>query len=213
MNLILASASPRRKELLGQIGLEFRVIPAQGEEVITKQEPGEVVMELAAQKAGAVREMLLREGVKLRSEETASCAEESALYSEKEETLLILGADTVVVHQGRILGKPHDEAEAKAMVSALSGDTHQVYTGVCLLPMDGEGRLFFEKTDVTFYPMTAEEIAAYVATGDPMDKAGAYGIQGICARHIRGIAGDYNNVVGLPVGRVYQELRSILSQG
>ena len=125
---------------------------------------------------------------------------------------LVLGADTVVACDGKILGKPADTEAAVAMLTMLQGRGHEVYTGVTILyEENGERKTltFHEKTIVHFYPMTDAQIREYVATGDPMDKAGAYGIQGFCARYIRGIEGDYNNVVGLPVGRVYQELHGL----
>lgn len=186
MRLILASASPRRRELLQQIQMEFTVLPAKGEEKITKEIPQEVVMELSEQKAREV-----------------------AAFSEvKDEDALVLGADTVVVYQERILGKPKDEEDAFLMLKTLSGKTHEVYTGVTLLhAKTGETDSFFEKTAVTMYPVQEDEIRGYIATGEPMDKAGAYGIQGIGAKFIKCIEGDYNNVVGLPVGRVYQEIK------
>lgn len=200
MQIILASASPRRKELLEQIGAEFTICPAKGEEIITKDLPQEVVQELAGQKAREVAAGILA-------------------YNESHPDLvtpqdsLVIGADTVVAYKDRILGKPKDETDAEEMLSLLAGNTHSVYTGVALVFMDASGRagekLFYEKTDVSVYPMTQEEIRRYIATGDPMDKAGAYGIQGCFAKHIRGIAGDYNNVVGLPVARLYQELKEL----
>ena len=125
---------------------------------------------------------------------------------------IVIGADTVVACDGKILGKPGTVENAVAMLRMLQGREHEVYTGVTILSSkNGEQRklTFHEKTAVHFSPMSEEEIREYVATGDPMDKAGAYGIQGFCARYIRGIEGDYNNVVGLPVGRVYQELRRL----
>ena len=125
---------------------------------------------------------------------------------------LVLGADTVVACDGKILGKPADTEAAAAMLTMLQGRGHEVYTGVTILyEQNGERKTltFHEKTIVHFYPMTDAQIREYVATGDPMDKAGSYGIQGFCARYIRGIEGDYNNVVGLPVGRVYQELHGL----
>ena len=126
--------------------------------------------------------------------------------------IIVLGADTVVASDGKILGKPADTEGAVAMLTMLQGRGHEVYTGVTILyEENGERKTltFHEKTTVHFYPMTDAQIREYVATGDPMDKAGAYGIQGLCARYISGIAGDYNNVVGLPVGRVYQELHGL----
>lgn len=190
MKIILASASPRRRELLTQMGLEFDVCPSRKEEVITKETPAEAVMELAEQKAAEIAELAARE--------------------QPEEEILVIGADTVVVKDHQILGKPGDEEEAVRMLHRLSGDTHQVYTGVCLIFLAGEERtekVFYEATDVCFYPMSDQEILDYVRTGDPMDKAGAYGIQGLCGKYIRGIRGDYNNVVGLPIARLYREMK------
>ena len=125
--------------------------------------------------------------------------------------MLVIGADTIVVHSGHIMGKPVDENDAEIMLTELCGDTHQVYTGVAFFwQEDGipHKHTFYECTDVIVYPASKEEIRAYVDTKDPMDKAGAYGIQGQFAAFIRKIEGDYNNVVGLPVGRVYQELKA-----
>lgn len=184
--LILASGSPRRKELLEQIGAEFEIFPAKGEEIITSTIPEQVVMELSAQKA-----------------------EEVAGHYEGESEIVILGADTVVAYENRILGKPQDETDAVRMLQMLSGNTHSVFTGVTLIIKrngKSEKQSFFAETKVTMYPMTEQQIQAYVATGEPMDKAGAYGIQGKCAIYIEKITGDYNNVVGLPVALVYQNL-------
>lgn len=198
--IILASASPRRKELLEQIGLEFEICPAQGEEVITKTIPEEVVMELSKQKAEEVAAMV------------SSFGEEHIDITTPSD-ILVIGADTVVAYNGEILGKPVDEADAKRMLSMLAGNTHSVFTGVTLVLIDKSGRagelVFYEKTDVKMHPMTEAEIDRYVATGEPMDKAGSYAIQGKCAIHIEKIDGDYNNVVGLPIARIYQELKRI----
>jgi len=220
MKIILASASPRRRELLAQIGLEFQVMVSHVEEKAPAAEPGFVVEELSRQKAEAVLRELARG-----------------------EAVLVIGADTVVSVDGRILGKPSDAEDARRMLRILSGRSHEVYTGVTLLYRAGTGvceteagpgggacvaeaepgegasvggadsaggrvrcRTFHERTRVDFYPMTEGEISRYVSSGDCMDKAGAYGIQGLCARYIKGIEGDYNNVVGLPAGRLYQEL-------
>lgn len=184
--IILASQSPRRRELLTQIGLKFEVIPSTVEEVITSANPVEVVQELAQQKA--------RDVAKVAGKETPKAS------------LLVIGADTIVVYEGKILGKPEDKEDAVRMLTMLQGKEHSVYTGVALLTGEQE-IIFAEETRVQMCPMTPEEIAWYVNTGEPMDKAGAYGIQGLCARFIRQIQGDYNNVVGLPVGRIYQELK------
>lgn len=183
--IILASASPRRKELLEQIGLSFQIEPARGEEHITSVIPREVVEELSYQKAMEVARL------------------------HKEEDTLILGADTIVVYEDKIMGKPADEEEAREMLRKLSGKTHCVFTGVTAVLWENQKktvRTFSEKTEVTFYPMSEEEIMFYVKTREPMDKAGAYGIQGIGAKFIQAIHGDYNNVVGLPVARLYQEV-------
>lgn len=184
--IILASQSPRRRELLTQIGLKFEVIPSTVEEVITSTNSVEVVQELAQQKARDVANVAAKETPK--------------------ESLLVIGADTIVVYEGKILGKPEDKEDAVRMLAMLQGKEHSVYTGVALLTGEQE-IIFAEETRVQMCPMTLEEIAWYVNTGEPMDKAGAYGIQGLCARFVRQIQGDYNNVVGLPVGRIYQELK------
>lgn len=177
--IILASGSPRRRELLEQAGIPFEVIKSNAEEKITKKEPAEIVKELSCCKARTV--------------------------AGEHPGRLVLGADTIVVLDGGILGKPKSAGDAERMLTSLQGRTHQVYTGVTLI-RDAQTLSFYEKTDVTLYPMTEAEIKAYVESGDCMDKAGAYGIQGRFAIHIRGICGDYYNVVGLPVGRLWQEL-------
>ena len=201
MRIILASASPRRKELLEQIGFIFEVMTSHVEEQISSVRPDRVVEELSCQKAEAVAEELsLPEPV---------CGERC-----RKEALLVIGADTVVALDGAILGKPADREEAIAMLERLQGREHEVYTGVTLLyraagAPEWTRKCFHESSRVLFFPMTEEEISGYVNTGDPLDKAGAYGIQGFCARYIRGIEGDYNNVVGLPVGRLYQEIKEL----
>lgn len=188
--VILASGSPRRRELLEQINIPFEVMVSAAEEIITKTEPGEIVEELSLCKAKAVAEKLMEE----KKENT-------------EKPRLVIGADTIVVQDGKVLGKPHSEEEAFQMLKSISGQTHQVYTGVTFI----EGThmySFHEKTEVHVYPMTEAEIRTYIASGDCMDKAGAYGIQGSFAAYIRGISGDYYTVMGLPVGRLYQELKA-----
>ena len=218
--IILASASPRRRELLTQIGLPFEVVVSEAEEKITSTEPARVVEELSAQKAEAVWEKLnfdITEPVRNddagesenRSGETTGNRRESGTVTKDE---IVLGADTVVACDGKILGKPKDTEDAARMLTMLQGRAHEVYTGVTILyGENGEKKAltFHEKTTVHFCPMTEAQIREYVAAGDPMDKAGSYGIQGFCARYIRGIEGDYNNVVGLPAGRVYQELHKL----
>lgn len=183
-SVVLASGSPRRRELLRQMGItEFEVLPAGGEETAPEGlGPAALVEHLALQKA--------REVFALRSGAT------------------VIGADTVVALDGRILGKPRDEAEAAEMLAALSGRRHQVYTGVAVLSGD-RALTHAECTEVEFRTLTPAEIGAYVATGEPMDKAGAYGIQGRACVFIRGIRGDYYNVVGLPVCAVHNMLAEI----
>lgn len=198
--IILASASPRRKALLEQIGMEFEICPAKGEEVITESRPDAVVSELSRQKAEEVAA-----GVLTYNEQHPDLA--------TPQDILVIGADTVVAYGDEILGKPKDEEDAGRMLTLLQGNTHSVYTGITLVFIDKSGHTgeycFFEKTDVTMYPMDEDEINRYIATGEPMDKAGSYGIQGRCAIYIKQIEGDYNNVVGLPVARLYQELRRV----
>ena len=203
--IILASGSPRRKELLEQVGLEFEICPAKGEEVITTTIPHEAVLELSRQKAEEVAGGIaayLEHGIP------------SQLVGEpKGQDILVIGADTVVAYGNKILGKPKDEENAREMLSLLSGNTHSVYTGVTCVFISADGKTgehsFYEKTDVSMCPMSQEQIKRYIATGEPMDKAGSYAIQGRCAVYVRKINGDYNNVVGLPVGRLYQELRAL----
>ena len=193
MKIILASASPRRKELLDQLGLEFLVFPAQGEEKITSKEPSEVVVELAKQKAGEIYHKLVEVNV-------------------GQQDSLVIGADTIVVYNGRILGKPKTPEEACEMLGMLSGNTHEVYTGVSLWIKEHGNKVqysFYERTEVTMYSISLDEIKQYVATKEPMDKAGAYGIQGKGAAFVEKINGDYNNVVGLPIARIYQELTQL----
>ena len=129
-----------------------------------------------------------------------------------EENFLVIGSDTVVAAEGKILGKPKNDAEAYEMLSMLQDNIHQVYTGVAVVSsQNGEkhSNCFYERSDVEVYPMSNEEIDAYIATGDCRDKAGAYGIQGRFAVHIKEIHGDYNNIVGLPIARLYQELKKM----
>ena len=178
MDIILASTSPRRKELLGQIGLkDYRILSPDVEEVLDEMlPPAQLVEGLSRQKALAVRGRV-------------------------DEDDVIIAADTVVSLEGEVLGKPADEMDAFKMLSALSGNRHQVYTGLTVIR--GEQVVTdHEMTTVTFRDLDPEEIEHYIATGEPMDKAGAYGIQGIGALLVSGIDGDYFNVMGLPVYRL-----------
>lgn len=194
--IILGSASPRRRELLAQIGADFEVRVSNKEEVYHSNVPEEIVKELALMKAENVAEEL---------------AEENPAGAVK--STVVIGADTIVVLDGKILGKPADEADAVQMLSSLQGRRHDVYTGVAVLDYDenGEKRVYNYPVGTAVYvnEMTEEEIRAYVETKDPLDKAGAYGIQGRFAAHIDRIEGDYYNVVGLPVSRVYRTLREL----
>ena len=182
-DIILASASPRRRELLQRMGLSFRVQADPTDETAdAAAAPWELVQQLAEKKARKVA-------------------------AQQNGPALVIGADTVVVLDGRVLGKPHDAAEAAEMLNALSGRTHSVFTGYFVLDTaDGKHTGGYEKTDVTFRPLTQEEIEAYLRTGEPMDKAGAYGIQEYGALFVERIAGDYFNVVGLPVCKLGQIL-------
>jgi len=185
--LILASASPRRRELLDQIGLTFTVDSADIDETPRlAEEPVAYVKRLAEHKAASV----------------------FARYSDKSR-LIVLGADTTVVVDNQILGKPEDEADAARMLRLLSGSTHRVITGLALVTAFAAPLVSAETTEVEFSPLTDHEIAAYIATGEPMGKAGAYGIQGRAARFIPRIHGDYSNVVGLPLARLSDMLAEL----
>lgn len=242
VRLVLASASPRRRELLSQIGLEFTVKPSTKEEHAKATEAGALVQELSRQKAvdiweqlsggqgqnpdanqkqlsGADQEQISdanqgqnpdanqRQISDANQKQISGEMREPNLNGKRQPDLLVIGADTVVCCEGKILGKPHSREAAAEMLTALQGRSHEVYTGVTLYSQS-EAVTFFECTQVEFYPMTEAEISDYIDSKEPMDKAGAYGIQGLGARFVKGIRGDYNNVVGLPVGRLYQELKS-----
>lgn len=182
--IILASASPRRRELLTQIGLKFEIIPSHKDEVMRGNRPAQVVMGLAADKAGDIF---------------------AQIGGEDKPDVLVIGADTIVALDNIILGKPKDEADALKMLQFLQGKTHQVYTGVCMKTADMT-QMFYEKTDVVMYPADEEQLREYVRTGEPMDKAGSYAIQGRGSVFIQEIHGDYSNVVGLPVAQIWQRL-------
>ena len=180
MEIILASGSPRRRELLSQAGIDYIVKPADIDENTKETLPSKVVEDLSKSKAIAV--------------------------SKVNPGRVVLAADTVVAFDNRILGKPKDEEDAFEMLSALSGRTHQVYTGVTIIDETGNVNTFSECTDVEMYENSPELIRSYIASKEPMDKAGAYGIQGLGAILVKSISGDYNNVVGLPLAKVYREL-------
>ncbi len=184
MAIVLASASPRRKELMEQFcGKDLVIFPAEEEEVVPDNVgPGETVEALARGKAREVAARLRAKGAGNQED-------------------IVIGADTIVWHEGRIFGKPHSREEAAAMLRSLSGCTHEVYTGVSLIYGDRE-LTEHEKTAVTFRVMTEKEILDYIATGEPMDKAGAYGAQGLGALFVSSIDGDFFNVMGLPLCRL-----------
>ncbi|MGN0438394.1 MAG: Maf family protein [Lachnospiraceae bacterium] len=191
--IILASASPRRAQLLTQAGISFSVIPSDTREVTTALAPSQMVEELAYLKANDVY-------AKAKNE-----------YTDKD--FVVIGADTIVYYDGEVLGKPKDEAEAFDVLKLLSDRTHQVYTGIAIIirkNMEKQTILLHDKTDVTFYDMTDDEIKAYIATKDPLDKAGSYGIQGPFGIHVKEIHGDYHNVVGLPIAKLYRALKEQL---
>ncbi len=184
---VLASASPRRKELLSQIGIKFRTCTSKKEEEILRNTPEDIVKDLSYTKARDVYERGNREAV-------------------------VIGADTIVVADERVLGKPKDEKEAFEMIKLLQGDTHQVYTGVSIIWQQNNNThvsSFVAMTDVELYYMNDDEIRKYVAMTEPYDKAGGYAIQGFFARYVKQIKGDYNNVVGLPIGKLYQVMNSL----
>ena len=200
--IILASASPRRKQLLELAGFEFEIWPSDKEEVITKKIPEEICVELSKQKAIDV---------------ASSIRTYNDLHKDltTETDILVIGADTIVVKDGSILGKPKDEDDAFSMLKLLSGNTHSVFTGVTFVFSGRDGRVgeysFYEETKVSFYPLDDEDIKSYVASGDAMDKAGSYGIQTGAATFVRSIEGDYYNVVGLPIARVIHELKRLIN--
>jgi septum formation protein len=184
--LVLASASPRRRELLRNAGILFEVQPAN---IAEGPLPGESAKDCA--------ERLARE--------------KALVVAAQRPNDVVLGADTIVVVDNEILGKPSDAADAARMLRMLSAREHQVITGVCLV-FEGKARVASETTSVTMSEITDQEIAGYIASGEPMDKAGAYAIQGIASRWIPRIEGDYSNVVGLPVALVFGMLRQVSSQ-
>ena len=191
--LVLASGSPRRKEILSQAGFSFRVLPVDADESLEKRSPEEMVQILAGRKAAACMELLKK-------------------TEDNIENLLVLGADTVVVYNHTILGKPSNREDAAETLRNLQGKCHSVYTGFSLMWLDDQKKIqstaSAEETNVYFYPMSEAEIRCYVNTGECDDKAGSYAIQGIGMRYIEKIEGDYHNVVGLPLGRLYQTLKS-----
>lgn len=182
--IILASSSPRRKELLKTAGLEFEIhVKDVDESVPEGTPPAEAAKMTAAKKAAAI--------------------------ASEYENGIVIGADTIVVANGKILGKPKNEADAAEMLKMLSGIEHEVITGVCIV-CDGVSQSFAQISKVKFYDLTDEEISAYVASGEPMDKAGSYGIQGLGCTLVERIEGDYFNIVGLPVAEVCRKIKALI---
>lgn len=187
MKLILASASPRRREILTTLGVDFTVRTADADETCTLTDPGARVEAISLKKCLAVRDLLESEG-------------------NLDPDTVILASDTLVTLDGQFLGKPQDEADIYRMMGLLQGRTHTVASGLAIWK-DGQTVTAHELTGVTVAPMEEAEIEAYVQTGESFGKAGAYAIQGYASRYITGIEGDYFNVVGLPVRRLYETLR------
>ncbi len=185
MNIVLASASPRRRELLAMLGVEnFKIIPAVGEELVKPElTPAEIVCELSLEKAAEVSRLC-------------------------EASDLIIAADTIVALDGGIMGKPSSKEDAFRMLSKLSGRAHEVFTGVTVM-QGKEAFTEYERTSVRFRELTEREIFAYIETGEPMDKAGAYGAQGIGSLFVEGIEGDFFNVMGLPLCRLSKMLEKL----
>ena len=189
MKLILASASPRRKEILENAGFHFEIIPSDCEENVPNTlSPDMMVTELAILKATDVA-------------------------SKQKGDLLIVGADTLVAFGDTVMGKPKDAEDASKMLHTLSGQTHQVYTGICVIRrLDGFMVAKSEKTDITFRSLSEKEIEDYIATGEPFDKAGAYAIQGLANPFVSNIEGDFNNVVGFPLDTFIRILKDEFHQ-
>jgi len=185
--VVLASASPRRKELLTQIGIKFRTCTSKKEEEILRNKPEDIVKDLSYTKARDV-------------------------YDRGNRDAIVIGADTIVVADEEVLGKPKDAEDAFRMIKKIQGDVHQVYTGVSIIWQQNNNThvsSFVAMTEVELYYMSDEEIRNYIELKEPYDKAGGYAIQGYFARYVKQIKGDYNNVVGLPIGKLYQVMNSL----
>ena len=187
--IILASKSPRRKELLENIGIKPLIIVSDADENIDESNPEELVKKLSHIKAQAVYD-------KIKADKTIGLHKDD----------YILGADTIVYANGKVLGKPKDKDDARAMIKTLSGSVHSVYTGFTLIDSEGNTVSKAVETKVYVYEMSDSEIEDYISTDEPYDKAGAYGIQGLFGKYVEKIEGDYNNVVGLPVSAIYNTL-------
>ncbi len=225
--IVLASGSPRRRMILTDAGFDFVIIPSVSEEVPTQTSPGARVMELASAKAMEVYERVRSRRAagettdgKLTEGEPATCksvdVSETPAFTEAMQELgnrpyIVVGADTLVFLDELPLGKPKDYDDAVRMVSMLRGRKHVVCTGVCIVDgQTGTCDTFFAETSVEVREMSDAEVRAYVDTGEPMDKAGAYAIQGKFAKHIAGIEGEYSNVVGFPISEFYAHVRDMM---
>ena len=185
--IVLASQSPRRHELLDMVGIRHEVITSDCDEHISYTGPDDMVLKLSHLKAESVAEELKKQ----------------------KEDAVVIGSDTIVYFDGQVLGKPEDPEDAYRMLSELSGNSHSVFTWVTLIDTaTGKSESFYEETKVIFYDVTEEEIRDYIATGDPLDKAGSYGVQGRGAFLVKRIEGDYFTVVGLPVAHLVRVLRN-----
>lgn len=198
--IILASGSPRRREIMDRIGAVYTIIPSDKDEDMSEHNPSILVEGLARMKAGDVASKVL-----------TGLAD--GTYSDEYGHSVVIGCDTVVAYSDKVLGKPHSDAEAFTMIHDFQGRSHQVYTGVCLVIIE-EGRIvntinYHVTTNVNVFPMTDDEINAYIATGETADKAGAYAIQGRFCPFIESIEGDYYNIVGYPISSIYHKLKEI----
>lgn len=187
--IILASQSPRRREILKLVNMDFDVIPSDCDENIDYDSPSDMVCKLSFIKANDI-------ALKIKKDEPNT-------------QHIVIGSDTTVLFEGEVLGKPKNKQDAFEMLKRMSGQTHIVYTGVSVIDtLNNKTETFFEETKVTFYDVTDEEINNYIETGDPMDKAGAYGVQGLGAFLVKKVEGDYFTVVGLPIAHLLQVLKN-----
>jgi len=208
--IILASESPRRREIMETMGIEYEVMASNVIEVVTETEPAEMVQALAALKTRNIAEKL-EQNIETDRETTKKIDKKSDNKSDKD--IIIIGADTMVFYLEHALGKPKDEADAIRILQLLSGHTHEVYTGVSIIINNRNGDVknlsFAVCTKVVVHPLSIEQIEDYIATGEPMDKAGAYAIQGKFGIYIKEISGDYYNIVGFPIAKIYETLLNI----
>lgn len=198
--IVLASNSPRRKQILDQLNIEYEICPSNVDEKVSSSVPMEVCQELATMKA-----MDVASSIKAYNDSHSDIV--------SPQNILVIGADTIVAAKEEILGKPIDENDATRMLRMLENSNHSVFTGVSFVFISKDGRVgeyhFYEESKVYFYPMDEDAIKKYIDSGEPMDKAGAYGIQGKAAEFVRSIEGDYYNVMGFPIARILNELKKL----